>query len=285
MTMMNVIACIDGSSLSEYVTTASVWAARQMGAPLILLHSLEKEPVRTDDDLSGSIGLGSREHLLDELIALDEKRAKLAFEHGQLILENAKDFAQKAGAKQLELLQRHGDLVDNLLHLEEETRLIVVGRLGSHHTMDAHTIGSHIERVARTSKRPILISVGKFKSPNNFMIAYDGREAADNAIARIAQSPLLIGLPCHLVMAGEDTTERRHKLDGAKQLLEEEGFDVTASIIPGKIYSTLTQYRDENEIELMAMGAYGHSRLRQFFVGSNTSKMIIESHIPLLILR
>lgn len=86
-------------------------------------------------------------------------------------------------------------------------------------------------------------------------------------------------------MAGEDTTERRHKLDGAKQLLEEEGFDVTASIIPGKIYSTLTQYRDENEIELMAMGAYGHSRLRQFFVGSNTSKMIIESHIPLLILR
>jgi nucleotide-binding universal stress UspA family protein len=283
--MTNVVACIDGSSLSEYVTTASVWAAKQMDSPLTLLHSLEKEAIRTDEDLSGSIGFGSREHLLDELVALDEKRAKLAFEHGKLVLDNAKDFAQKAGAKQIALLQRHGDLVDNLLHLEEETRLIVVGRLGSNHTMDAHTIGSNIERVARTSHRPILISVGKFTAPSNFMIAYDGREAADNAIARIAQSPLLIGLQCHLVMVGEDTLERRTKLEEAQLILEEEGFEVIASIIPGKIYPALIQYKEENQIELMAMGAYGHSKLRQFFVGSNTSKMIIESDIPLLILR
>lgn len=283
--MTNIIACIDGSSLSECVTTASVWAAKQMGSPLTLMHSLEKETVRTDEDLSGSIGLGSREHLLEELIALDAKRAKLALEHSKLVLENAKEFAHSAGAKQIELLQRHGDLVENLLDLEEETRLIVVGRCGTDHTQSAHTIGSHIERVARALHRPILISVGQFKAPTNFMIAYDGREAADNAIARIAQSPLLLGLPCHLVMAGDATPERKAKLEEAHRILEEEGFDVTASIIPGKIYPVLTQYREENQIELMTMGAYAHSKVRQFFVGSNTSKMIIESDIPLLILR
>lgn len=282
--MNNVIACIDGSSLSECVTTASVWAAKQMGSPLTLMHSLEKEAARTDDDLSGSIGVGSREHLLEELIALDEKRAKLALEHGKLVLDNAKDFAHKAGAKQVDLLQRHGDLIESLSDLEEETRLIVIGRSGSGHAQSSHTIGSHIERVARTSHRPILITVGHFKAPTNFMIAYDGREAADNAIARIAQSPLLLGLPCHLVMAGEATPEKRAKLEEAHRILEEEGFEVTASIIPGKIYSVLTQYREENGIELMAMGAYAHSKVRQFFVGSNTSKMIIESNIPLLIL-
>ncbi|AWY00485.1 universal stress protein UspA [Marinomonas primoryensis] len=283
--MTNIIACIDGSALSEYVTTASVWAAKQMGCSLTLLHSLEKDAVRTDDDLSGSIGFGSREHLLDELVALDEKRAKLALEHGKIVLENARAFANKAGAKLVEELQRHGDLVENLLDLEEETRLVVIGRLGISHTMDAHTVGSHIERVARTLHKPILISVGKFNTPKNFMIAYDGREAADNAIARIAQSPLLIGLPCHLVMAGDDTPERRAKLEEAQTILEEEGFEVISSIRPGKIYPVLTQYREENKIELMAMGAYAHSKVRQFFVGSNTTKMIIESDIPLLILR
>lgn len=283
--MMNVIACIDGSSLSECVTTASVWAAKQMDTPITLLHSLEKEAIRTDDDLSGSIGFGSREHLLDELVALDAKRAKLALEHGKLVLENAKEFALKAGAKKIDLVQRHGDLVENLTDLEESTRLIILGRLGSNHTQNAHTIGSHIERVARTSHRPILISVGQFTAPSNFMIAYDGREAADNAIARIAKSPLLLGLPCHLVMAGESTPERQEKIIQAQKRLEDEGFEVTASIIPGKIYPVLTQYREENQIELMAMGAYAHSKVRQFFVGSNTSKMIIESTIPLLILR
>jgi nucleotide-binding universal stress UspA family protein len=283
--MTNVIACIDGSALSENVTKTSVWAAKQMACPLTLLHSLEKEPVRTNEDLSGSIGFGSREHLLDELVTLDAQRAKLALEHGKLVLENAYAFAKKAGARQVEILQRHGDLVETLSDLEKETRLIVIGRLGANHTMDAHTVGSHIERVARTSHKPILISVGKFTAPQNFMIAYDGRESADNAIARIAQSPLLIGLPCHLVMAGEDTPARRAKLTEAQNILEEEGFEVTASIHPGNIYAVLTQYRKENKIELMAMGAYAHSKVRQFFVGSNTTKMIIESDIPLLILR
>ncbi|MEO9274927.1 universal stress protein [Marinomonas sp. 5E14-1] len=283
--MTNIIACIDGSALSENITTASVWAAKQMTCPLTLLHSLEKEPPRTDEDLSGTIGFGSREHLLDELITLDAQRAKLALEHGKLILENAKAFALKAGAKQIELLQRHGNLVETLADLEEETRLIVLGRLGTNHAMDAHTIGSHIEQVARTSHKPILISIGKFETPKNFMIAYDGREAADNAIARIAQSPLLLGLPCHLVMAGENTKERRAKLEEAQNILEEEGFQVTSSIQSGKIYPVLTQYRNEHSIELMVMSAYAHSKVRQFFVGSNTSKMIIESNTPLLILR
>jgi len=283
--MTNIIACIDGSVLSENVTKASVWAAKQMYCPLTLLHSLEKEAIRTDEDLSGSIGFGSREHLLDELVSLDVQRAKLALEHGKLVLENAKAFALKAGARQIELLQRHGDLVETLADLEEETRLIVIGRLGINHAMDARTIGSHIERVARTSHKPILISVDEFKAPKNFMIAYDGREAADNAIARIAQSSLLLGLPCHLVMAGEDTKERRAKLEEAQNILEEEGFEVTSVIQPGKIYPVLTQYRKDHNIELMAMGAYAHSKVRQFFVGSNTTKMIIESDIPLLILR
>jgi len=283
--MTNVIACIDGSSLSEYVTSASVWAAKQLSCPLILLHSLEKDESRTEEDLSGSIGFGSREHLLDELVELDAKRAKLALEHGKMILDNAKSYALQAGAKQVSQLQRHGDLVESLAELEEDTRLIVLGRLGDHHTMNAHTIGSHIERVARSQHRPILISIGEFTPPKNFMIAYDGREAADNAIARIAKSPLLLGLKCHLVMAGDDTPGRKEKLEAAQAMLEEEGFQVTASIQSGKIYPVLTQYRDDHNIDLMAMGAYAHSKVRQFFVGSNTSKMIIESNIPLLILR
>ncbi|MCB5162720.1 universal stress protein [Marinomonas algarum] len=283
--MTHIIACIDGSSLTKYVTNASVWAANRMDSPLTLLHSLEKDPIRTDEDLSGAIGFGSREHLLDELVELDQRRAKLAVEYGKIILDNADELAKKAGATQTNTLQRHGDLVDNLIDLETDARLFVLGRLGTNHTLSAQTVGTHIERAARTLHRPILITVDDFTPPSNFMIAYDGREAANNAIARIAQSPLLKGLPCHLVMAGDATPERRKKLEEAHKMLEKEGFDVTASIIPGKIYPVLTEYRKENNIDLMAMGAYAHSKVRQFFVGSNTSKMIVESDVPLLILR
>ncbi|MFS1903256.1 universal stress protein [Vibrio lentus] len=36
---------------------------------------------------------------------------------------------------------------------------------------------------------------------------------------------------------------------------------------------------------MMVMGAYGHSQLRQFFVGSNTTKVLSNSAVPLLLIR
>ena len=38
-------------------------------------------------------------------------------------------------------------------------------------------------------------------------------------------------------------------------------------------------------IDLTIMGAYGHSRIRQFFVGSQTTRMLANSVTPLLLLR
>ncbi|HBA3786190.1 TPA: universal stress protein, partial [Escherichia coli] len=44
-------------------------------------------------------------------------------------------------------------------------------------------------------------------------------------------------------------------------------------------------YAEENAVDLIVMGAYGHSRLRQFFIGSHTSEMLQKKQQPLLILR
>ena len=47
----------------------------------------------------------------------------------------------------------------------------------------------------------------------------------------------------------------------------------------------LIRYAGENTVVLIVMGAYGHSRLRQFFIGSHTSEMLQKTQQPLLILR
>ena len=47
----------------------------------------------------------------------------------------------------------------------------------------------------------------------------------------------------------------------------------------------LHQYQQEHVIDLLVMGAYGHSRIRQFIVGSTTSAMICNAKCALLILR
>jgi nucleotide-binding universal stress UspA family protein len=283
--MNNIVACIDGSAISPAVCDASAWASVRLNTPLTLLHVLERTERPIETDLSGNMIPGGREHLLEELTALDEQRAKLALEHGKHMLEEAEKRAVEDGAVNVTKMQRHGNLVESLRDMEEQTRLFVMGRLGEGHDAAATTMGSHLESAIRAIHKPILITLQNFVAPGNFLLAYDGSATAETALSKISFSPLLEGLPCHLVMVGNDTTDRRAQLATAAKKLEAEGFTVSSDIISGEVQSALQAYKHRHNIDLLVMGAYGHSRIRQFFLGSTTSTMLSHSTTPLLILR
>ncbi|EWC41746.1 universal stress protein [Pseudomonas stutzeri] len=283
--MTHVMACIDGSPQAAAVCDCAAWASRQLGAPLTLLHVLDRQQYPVSGDLSGIIGLGSREFLLQELATLDEKRAKLALEEGRMMLDAARQRAISAGVAQPECRQRHGDLVETLRDLQDETRLLVVGRQGEDSGDAIQHIGSQLESVIRTMHRPILVTVGEFSPPRSLMLAFDGSATTLKGIEMLASSPLFQGMPIHLVMVGNESDEARTQLDAARDALAAGGFEVHSAIRAGEVEPTLHAYQAEHGIDLLVMGAYGHSRIRQFFVGSTTSSMLRTSTTPLLLLR
>jgi hypothetical protein len=77
--MSKVLACIDGTAVSPAVCDYAAWASLRLEAPLMFLHVLDKSEYPIERNLSGSIGMGSREALLEELAALDEQRGRLAW--------------------------------------------------------------------------------------------------------------------------------------------------------------------------------------------------------------
>lgn len=285
MTKHRITACIDGSAISAAVCDTAAWASAVLEAPLTFLHVLEKSRSPATEDFSGSIGLGSREHLLDELTALDEKRNKVAIEHGKHLLEDAMQRAKTAGAIDVSSEQRHDQLLDALLACEESTRLYVIGRLGKGHDVNRQVIGSHIENVVRAIHTPILMTTGQFSTPGNYLLAYDGSETADKAIDRIAHSPLLAKLSGHVVMVDKDTPENQSCLENACNMLTTKGHQVQSHLLQGDINASLMDFQERFNIELKVMGAYGHSRIREFIIGSNTTKMLATSTVPVLILR
>lgn len=280
--MTRVIACIDGTGVSPAVCDYAVWASLRLDAPLEFLHVLDKSEYPTESNLSGNIGLGSREALLDELAALDERRGKLALEQGKLMLEAARQRAMDQGIDNPTRWQRHGDLVETLTELETDIRLLVLGKHEDH--LSRH-IGSRLENVVRTLHRPILITTADFKAPQRVMLAFDGSATTRKGVEMIATSPLLRNLPCHLVMVGVTSVENRTQLDWAQAALEDAGFEVTASLIDGEVERVLCDYRAEHGIDLLVMGAYGHSVIRRFLVGSTTTSVIRNASVPVLLLR
>ncbi|MEP4890586.1 MAG: universal stress protein [Aliiglaciecola sp.] len=283
--MTKIVTCVDGSAITSAVTAAAVWASTKLNKPILFLHSLEKEQQHGADDYTGAIGLGARSALLEEMTKLDEQRAKVALQLGRELLDDVVRHAQDSGVADIESMQRHGEVVDSIGDLEEQTRLIVIGRNGKSHDNSFNALGSNIETLLRKAAHPVLLIPDNFKQPSSFMIAYDGRETADKALQRVIDGGLLHGLHCHLVSVKNNEKNLHDKFESAQRRLQEKGFQVTASYIEGDIFESLMAYKKSNNIELIVMGAFAHSKLRQFFVGSNTLKMLERSDIPLIVLR
>ncbi|WP_192034908.1 universal stress protein [Halomonas sp. YLGW01] len=280
-----VMAAIDGSHFSTGVCDYAAWASQALAAPLTFLHVVDNHPQTAEADLSGNIGLGSREHLLEELSSLDEQRARLAQERGRVMLEAAKTRAVEDGVAEPASRQRNGELVETLAELESEIRLLVIGKRGeSAHQAPEH-LGSNLERVVRSLHRPILMVPEEFRPPRRVMIAFDGSKTTRKGVEMIAQSPLFTGIDCHVVMVGAEVADLRSQLDWALKTLSEAGFEAHGEIRAGEVEASLRGYAEEHDIDMLVMGAYGHSRVRHLLVGSTTTTMLRRASLPVLLLR
>lgn len=282
--MTNIIACIDGASYSQSVADLSVWTAKTLSAPLTLLHVLDKSDREIAIELSGNIGLGSREHLLQELVELDEKRAKVALRHGKALLNELEAKALESGFTDLHKLQKHGDLLETLLDMEKDIRVLVIGKSGELNQSNTKAVGSQLESVVRTIKSHILVATGDFAAPQNYLLAFDGSEVSQKLVEKAINTPLLKGLTCHLVMV-EDSDEKATAFASAVEKLRTHGVNVVEASLTGDVHRAILDYQHHHQLGMIVMGAYGHSKLRQFFVGSNTTKIIVESNVPLLLIR
>ncbi len=280
-----VIACIDDSRYAESVCDYAAWSVTRMQAPLSLLHVLDKDGYSMAQNFSGSIGLGAQETLLQELAGLDQQRARVALEQGKLMLQAAVQRLESSGIQHVETRQRHGELVDTLVELAPETRMLVLGKRGQRSASAHGHIGSHVESLIRTLHKPVLIAQQTFAPPQKIMMAFDGSLTMRKGVHIVAASPLFKGLPCHLVMVGADTEVARAQLNDAAGVLDQAGFETSTAIVAGEADVALTQYQQQQHIDLMIMGAYGHSRIRHLILGSTTTAMISKTTISLMVLR
>ena len=283
--MDTIFACIDGSTVNNAVCDAARWASARLAKPVTLLHTLEKQAQHGADTLSGNIGLGAQSELLEQMAQLDQERARLAMQYGKALLETAVARFGDDHSEPVNSLLRHGDFVETLVELESQARLMVVGKVGLDHGGQFSAVGSHIETLLRQVHTSVLIANQLFQPPQNFMLAYDGRDTADRSLARIIDGGLLAGLPCHLVMVKSGDSAREEKLQAAEHRLTEAGFEVTSALLEGPIFESLQSYQQAHEVSMLVMGAFAHSKVRQLFLGSNTIRMLESATLPLIVLR
>lgn len=284
-TRRTVMACIDGSDFSRAVTDYAGWIARCVDAPITLLHNIEHGHTG-NVNLSGNLNPGEHDELLEELTQIEARRSKILIEQGRRMLDSAYQQMLDSGASRPALLQRHGNLIDTLIEMENEINVLVVGVRGESHGQQAGALGAQLEPLIRAMHRPVLVVNREFQCvPKCLMIAYDGSEAAAKCLDMVTLSPLYRDMACHLVQVGDNSRRDREILAEGLATLKAAGLNVRGSNLTGDVEKALLEYQAAHEVDLLVMGAFGHSRLKELLFGSHTLSMLIHARIPLLLLR
>ena len=282
-----VIACVDQSAYADTITDHAAWAALRMGAPLELLHVIDRHPeTALSSDHSGAIGPDAQQALLTRLSEEDEARVRAAREQGRLFLNRLRERALAAGVPVVDIRQRLGRLDETLQDVQAEARLVVMGRRGASAADGDRALGSNVEGVVRALARPILtVGLKAFKAPERVLLAFDGSAITRKGVEMVAGSPLFRGLPIHLVMAGQDASRGQKDMDWAIQRLREGGLKAEGVCVAGEAQAVILRAMDEQGVDWLLMGAYTHSPWRKLFTKSRTSGLLAAVGKPTLLLR
>ena len=280
--MKKIIASIDGSSLTKQVCKLAAWVSKKTKAKITLLH-IAKPHYKFEakaNNISGAIGLGAKSSLLKELTKIDENRGKAEQKRGQEILRTAKKITEKENISKIETEHKRGEVTQIICDAQKDSDLIILGKYGD----SLCEIGSNIEEVARSITKPLLIASKNVKTIKRFLIAFDGSKNSQKAVQYAIKNSLLKDLECHLLKIGEN--DNNEPLDKAEESLIDAGFTVITNIKNQKpVEETVTKYIQKHKIDLLAIGAYGHSKIRNIIFGSTTSALINKSNVPILLFR
>lgn len=280
--MKRVIACIDSSPCINALAEAAAWIAKQTGRELVLLQVLDYYPASYHlGEISGVIGFESNAMLLKELAELEQKQSELALSYSNNLLDHISKLILEMHGLHTTHIQEKGDFLEQSFNLLHEDDIVVIGRVGEKSAERNKPLGSNVENFIRGANCTVMTVGDSFKPPTRFIFAYEYSPTCVKMMKRIAQSDLLRLLQCHLVYVGDHPEILREP----EQYLKDANLDVITEYRYGDVAENILEYQNEHGIQLIVLGAFSHSKIHQFFLGSIATTIFRNAKVPLLVAR
>ncbi len=271
-----------GIDTSEHSRTAQAYAfhlARRLGATLIGLHVVDIVSIEGSffHDISGSLGL---EPYLD----FSSKMREILNARGHAVLE---DFAQAARREDIaaETVLDLGVVANQLCERAKAADLLMIGHRGVNERFSTGLLGSTTESVARKSPRPMLVSPIRFREVTRALLAYDGSDRASRAMRAAADFATTVDVPLIVITVARDLKLGERTLNQARSYLEPYSIRAEFKLVPGHAHEGIIAALKEFEADLLFIGAYGHSRIIEMVLGSNTEFVLRNASCPVFMSR
>jgi nucleotide-binding universal stress UspA family protein len=287
--MQRILLCTDGSVFSQSSYHYAAWLATRLTAAVEVLYVTDERSQAAAEarNFSGSIGVDASDSLLNKLVALEHEKAKLNHQRAKNILHDAQQALTSHGVKAVTLVHETGFLVDRFHEFETHADLIMLGKRGETAEFASGHLGANLERIIRASHKPCLVTSRQFQPIERLLLAYDGSPSCKKMLHFLVNSTAFTGLNLSIVTVTKSADDETAiaRLNEAKQQAQAGGFEPVCQLIEGNPEIAIDRYAEENQINLLMMGAYGHNRIRHLVIGSTTTQILRSSHIPVLLFR
>jgi nucleotide-binding universal stress UspA family protein len=166
--------------------------------------------------------------------------------------------------------------------------IVIVSRTGYNHIAGAReTVDGWIAPVVRNSVRPVLVAGAEFREGSDvrsILVAYDGSSHSARALLAAAELAGRPGVECSLVTVAQSRELGMEVLKPAEAFLSHH--DVTFQkqvIVHSKPPDVLCELASSGGFDIVVMGAYGHSPMREVLFGSTTERILSHCAINVLL--
>ena len=178
-----------------------------------------------------------------------------------------------------------GVVTQEIIDQAKTCDMVVMGRHGEHYRFRGPLPGSTIEGVVRGTIRPVLVTPEAYAPFSRVLVAYDGNQHSSDALTVAADLAKGLQIPLVLLTIDRDPTMARERMDAARAHVESHRLDVTEVVALGDPTQEILNTCRHEHCNLIAMGAYGHSQLREMIIGSTTTRVMRKATCPVLLFR
>jgi nucleotide-binding universal stress UspA family protein len=224
------------------------------------------------------IGAAASTSYIDEQMAESQKAARAAAERFKHAIQGEEI---SAASRTIETIA--DDASRKFADIARAFDVAIVGQVDPHKAVGLDDL--MIEAALFESGRPTIvvpyIDTGAFKL-DRVTICWDRSRVSTRAIADALPVLSRAGSIDLLSVYGENT--HRDELDGIDMAehLARHGFNVDIKSVPmaNDVASSILNFTAENDTDLLVMGGYGHSRLREFILGGATKGILNSMTVP-----
>ena len=267
----------DGSRLSAVGVSYAISLAKQHDAMLHGLHVVDVKLLEGPflRDISASLGTAPYVNYQNNMALILEERGKAALGAFTVACEEA--------SVPHETSQATGSVARSIVENSELADMVIMGRSGEHTDWLEGLLGSTTEAVVRRAQSPVLVTGRETARIERFVVAYDDSPHAKKAL----QIGVTIGetwdVPFDVLWVGKESDE--DPFTEARSYLAAHAVEVEYVSQTGDPSEVLVEYARKHELDLLVMGAYGHTKVRELVVGSTTAFAINHAPCPILLTR